>query len=69
MTVAEQIARRWVERLGLGFHPDTPGTDYVPPLSPAEAEEYENDMTALFATAPDPYAVGLAAMQAWREGR
>lgn len=56
------ICARWLDRIGLGFHPDTPGADYVPPLSPALQAEYEGDMQTLFAVALDPYACGLAAM-------
>lgn len=55
------ICRKWVARLGGGFHPDT--RDYDPPLSPQEASDYERDMDKLFANGGDPYAYGLQAMK------
>ena len=43
---ASEIALKWATRLGIGFHPDTYGGDYEPPLSPEEVDEYEDDMDA-----------------------
>ena len=43
---ASEIALKWATRLGVGFHPDTYGGDYEPPLSPEEVDEYEDDMDA-----------------------
>ena len=45
---ASEIALKWATRLGIGFHPDTYGGDYEPPLSPEEVDEYEDDMGRLF---------------------
>lgn len=60
---AEQIAWKWVIRIGVGFHPDTRGEDYAPPLSADEVAEYDADMDALFAFGGDPYAAAVAAME------
>jgi hypothetical protein len=56
------ICRKWVARLGLGFHPDTRGADYTPNMREDEIAEYDADMTTLFACAADPYECGLMAM-------
>lgn len=61
------LAAKWVSRFGLGFHPDTPGQDYVNPdgarsLTDAEAAEYEADIDALFGFG-DAYQHGLDAMR------
>lgn len=65
---AAEIARKWVRKLGLGFHPDTPAEEYVntetgrASLSSGERREYEADMEALLnLPLPDPYAAVLAA--------
>jgi len=60
---AHTICRKWVARLGLGFHPDTGGLDYAPALSPNDVEEYNSDMERLFAIASDPYE---SAIEAWK---
>ena len=63
---AREIALKWATRLGVGFHPDTYGGDYEPPLSPDEVDEYEDDMETLFSLCGDrvdPYKVCLDAMQ------
>ena len=54
---ANEIATKWIAKLGLGFHPDTPGADYEPALSPVKIEDYEADMRRLFTISEDPYAV------------
>jgi hypothetical protein len=59
---ARTIARKWAKALGYGFHPDTRGRDYDPPLSVEKAMEYEYDMGKLFSLAKDPYAVARAAV-------
>lgn len=64
MTDPHAICRKWVARLGLGFHPDTGGLDYDPPLTPNEVEEYNGDMEALFKYAADPYE---CAIMAWAD--
>ena len=56
-----EIATKWIAKLGLGFHPDTPGADYDPALSSAETAEYDADMDRLFTTSDDPYAVCIEA--------
>jgi len=60
---ALRICRKWVEKLGWGFHPDTRGADYRPALTSAEAVAYDADMARLFALPLDPYAYGVAAME------
>lgn len=57
------IARRWVGRFGLGFHPDTRGKDYRPALSATEVAEYSADMNRLFSGTGDPYGAGITAMK------
>lgn len=73
--LARKIARRWVARLGLGFHPDTRGHEYVEvqsgerSLSDSEVAAYEAEMTHLFAVqavGADPYAIALAEFEAWK---
>jgi hypothetical protein len=60
----EAICRKWVAKLGLGFHPDTCGKDYSPEMTAAEISEYDTDMEALFMLAQDPYQCGI---DAWAE--
>lgn len=58
------IAAKWIDRIGLGFHPDTRGGDYLPAMSVAEAAEYDRDMETLFRNPGlDPYAVCIAVEQ------
>ena len=60
-----EICRKWVDRLGLGFHPDTPAADYCNPAMPtSEALEYEGDMDRLFDLDGDPYAAAMHAARA-----
>jgi hypothetical protein len=59
---ALRICRRWVAMFGMGFHPDTRGADYVPPLPPEMVAKYDEDMETLFGLG-DPYAPGIAAME------
>ena len=56
------VCRKWVRRIGLGFHPDTRGKDYSPAMSAAEIMEYDADMEALFKAAADPYECSIMAM-------
>jgi hypothetical protein len=56
------IAKKWCTKIGMGFHPDTGGLDYDPPLSPNDVEEYNADMDRLFEIAADPYASAVRAM-------
>lgn len=58
-----QIATRWVEKLGLGFHPDTAGRDIIPALEPYQIIDYERDMERLHEISADPYLAGLRAMR------
>ena len=53
--MAYAIAVKWVKVLGGGYHPDNSGADYVPPLTAAQAAEYDADMDQLFKLAEDPY--------------
>ena len=53
----------WVRRLGLGFHPDNRGEDYDPPLTAAEAADYDAAVDAAFARGDDPCE---RAMAVWR---
>ena len=63
--IAKKIATKWVGILGLGFHPDTPGTAYVNTSTGArsltndQADEYDRDMIELFDLPGDPYTIGL----------
>ena len=59
-TIADRIADRYAALCGMGFHPDTRGDDYVPPL--ADPASYDCDMDTLFRLAADPYDCGLRAM-------
>jgi hypothetical protein len=64
---AQAICNYWVEKFGLGFHPDTRGADYTDEhdnqfLTDAEVADYNSDMAALFALPVDPYQEGLEAM-------
>ena len=61
--LARQLAAKWVWRIGLGFHPDTRGKDYSPPLSAALIAEYDADMDTLFSINCDPYEVACDAME------
>lgn len=56
------ICRKWVARLGSGFHPDTRGKDYFPAMDASEIAEYDGDMESLFQIAADPYECALMAM-------
>lgn len=62
---AQKISRRWLRRLGVCLHWDTPGSDYIDPqtgkpaLTPDEAEQYERDREILWSLAVDPYAVAV----------
>lgn len=65
---ARIICAKWVARFGLGFHPDTPGDDYVDgggnrALTQAEASEYDDDMDLLCSLDGDPYEAGMNAMR------
>lgn len=58
------LASKWVSRIGLGFHPDTRGDDYSPPLGDAATiAEYDRDISQMFELPGCPYASGLAAME------
>lgn len=60
--------KKWIERLGLAFHPDTRGADYINDdgkrtLSDGEAEQYDRDIDEAFETHADPYGVALTIME------
>jgi len=56
------ICRKWVRRIGLGFHPDTRGIDYSPKMDAEQIGEYDADMGRLFDVAEDPYECAVMAM-------
>jgi hypothetical protein len=57
----------WVRRLGYGFHCDTRGCDYDPPLSAEEIKDYDATVEAAFGRGDaDPYAVALLVMESDR---
>lgn len=58
----KEIAAKWTKRLGLGFHPDTSGAMYEPPLPSHEVRKYDHDMDILM-EAEDPYALCVEAME------
>lgn len=60
---AKTICRKWVSRIGYGFHPDTRGKDYFPRMRADEIEEYEADMERLFTLGGDPYRYAVEAME------
>ena len=60
---ALRICRRWVAMCGMGFHPDTRGGDYDPPLPARMVAKYDADMDQLFELVGDPYAYGVQAME------
>lgn len=57
------ICRKWVKRIGGGFHPDTRGASYSPALEAPTVAEYDSDMEALFGYPGDPYALAVKAMK------
>lgn len=68
-TKAEAV--KWLELCvwfcGGGFHPDTPGDDYIneddrPTFTKAEIKLFEKARNAVFTILPDPYKVGLKFM-------
>lgn len=68
MTKAQQIVDKWVKELGLGFHIDTRGEDYVADdgsqaLTARQIERYDADMASLFGLCDDPYAIAVEAME------
>ena len=63
---ATRICDKWAAKLGYGFHLDTRGADYDPPLTPAEVKDYEADIMRLFGLdILDPYLYAVASMQEW----
>jgi len=61
-----RICRKWVDALGVGFHPDTLAMHYDPALTHEQQLEYTLDMMMLFIIQQeegiDPYEAGLSAM-------
>lgn len=60
---SDDICRRWVRRIGRGFHPDTRAEDYDPALADWERRDYEDDMDRLFEMPGDPYEFAVQAME------
>lgn len=65
-TMTLEEARKWLEKMidlcGMGFHPDTPVTDYVKPIRGAKKLEVERGLAheAFESAGKDIYAEGLA---------
>lgn len=60
---AKNITRRYVDILGMGFHPDTRGRNYIdgsgrPPFTKVEADQYDSDMEELSGLC-DQYEIGI----------
>jgi len=53
---AQAVVRKLIKKLGLGFHPDTPISDYVetrtgkPSFSPAETQRLQRQIDCAFQT-------------------
>ena len=64
MTIIDShaVCAKWVCRFGIAFNPNTHSSDYVPRLDPEEAQEYEQDVSNLFASADDPHECVMMAM-------
>ena len=64
---AYDICRKWVDEIGIGFHPDNLAFDYSPPMPHEKQIEYTLDMMLLFLMQDeykiDPYEIGLEAME------
>jgi hypothetical protein len=57
------LVRKWGTVIGIGFHPDTPGRDYDPPLP--DPDLYDRDMDRAFAALGDEvYRIALETIQA-----
>jgi hypothetical protein len=63
LRLARRIALRWVDKLGLGFHPDTRAKDYTPLMPYEDREDYDRDMDMLAGVAVDQYEASLWAMR------
>jgi hypothetical protein len=63
LKLARRIALRWVDKLGLGFHPDTRAKDYTPLMPYEDREDYDRDMDMLAGVAVDQYEASLWAMR------
>lgn len=59
---AQDIARKWVSIIGVGFNPCERSFDYSPPLSVAEQADYDRDMVIL-CDEPDYESIILAEME------
>ena len=65
---ATAICDKWAAKLGYGFHPDTRGADYSPPLTPMEVIAYDHDMVRLFGLdILDPYLYAVASLEEWEK--
>jgi hypothetical protein len=63
---AEKWLRKLVRSIGFGFHPDTPGKDYVGPeaqrFSDAQCKALDESVERLFALLGDPYEIAADEM-------
>ena len=61
------LLKKWISEIGIGFHPDTRGSDYTPALGAERAAEYDRDMDAIFEAAAesgaDVYGAAVAEME------
>jgi hypothetical protein len=65
---ARAICAKWSKAIGLGWHLDTPASDYEPALAIDIRDDYDADMARLLASdTPDPYEIALE--EALREAK
>jgi hypothetical protein len=64
---AQDICRHWVKKIGIGFHIDTPASDYSPPLPINDRRALHVDLRRLSEisdiTGLDIYGVALSEME------
>ena len=60
---AQRICEHWARFIGLGFHPDTRGADYTPPMTRAQIRNYDANMRALSQYDGDYYAIAVQALE------
>jgi hypothetical protein len=62
--IARAIVKKWCDRIGIDFHPDTRPREYAPPMSREVAYDYDTDMFTLFELDLDPHAVVIEGFEA-----
>jgi hypothetical protein len=64
---AQDICQHWVRKIGIGFHIDTPASDYSPPLPINDRRALHADLRRLWQigelTGLDMYGIALDAME------